>query len=527
MDKSLLWRGLVILAIIAAFAFSAFPLKDKINLGLDLRGGVHLELEVQTDDALGAETQKDIERVLEELRDAGVTTAAAADEETNSFVVRGVPQDKQEVVDTAVEEFLPSWNFRQADRDLSFQRKNEAIDDIREKAVRQALQTVRTRIDAFGVAEPIIQRRLGSNRIVVQLPGVDDPQRVIELLKSTAFLEFRLVHDLAGGTSQPAVAPTAAQLLSLYGGTLPDDVELFSQTLRDSFGEAVGEQFYGLEKRQVITGRDLKDARPSIGEFNDAVVQFNLTPDGARRFGDVTGSSINRRLAIVLDGEVRSAPNINSRITDSGIIQGGFTQVEVEDLSLTLRSGALPARMKVLSQTSVGPTLGQASIDQGFRAGMIGAGFVVLAMFFVYKGTGFNAIVALSLNFVLVFGALAYFGAALTLPGLAGIVLIIGMAVDANVLVFERIREELRNGRTVKAAVNSGFAKALSSVLDANITTLIAAMFLFNFGTGPVRGFAVTLSVGILASVFTAIIISRFMFDTLLSRRGRIEKLSI
>ena len=525
MDKSLLWRGVLILGIVALAAFFAFPLQEKINLGLDLRGGVHLELQVEVDDALQAETGKDIERILEELREAGVTTARSADEELNSFVIQNVPADKDEAVQEAVDTFLISWKYRRSGSDLRFNRDGDATDELRDKAIRQAEQTIRNRIDAFGVAEPVVQRRLGSDRIIVQLPGVDDPERVKDLIGQTAFLEFRLVDELAGGGR--AVADTEAGLLGLYGGRLPADLEIFPQTLRDSFGDVVGQQYYALEKRQVVTGRDLKDARPSLGQFNDPVVQFSFTPDGADRFGEVTGNNVGRGLAIVLDGQVQSAPNIESRITDTGIIRGSFTQTEVEDLSTVLRSGALPAEITYLSETSVGPSLGQDSIDQGFRAGLIGAGLVVLAMLFVYKGTGINAIIALAFNFVLVFGLLSYLDATLTLPGIAGIVLTIGMAVDANVLVFERIREELRLGRTVKSAITSGFSKALSSVLDANITTLIAAMFLFNFGTGPVRGFAVTLSIGILASVFTAIINSRWLFDLLLSRRQRVEKLSI
>ena len=525
MDKSLLWRGVLILGIVGLAAFFAFPLQEKINLGLDLRGGLHLELEVEADDALRAETQKDVQRILQELEDAGVRTARVEDEELNSFVIKNVPADKDDAVREAVDDFLFNWDYRRSGNDLRFSRDGDIAADIREKSIRQAEQTIRNRVDAYGVAEPIVQRRLGSDRIIVQLPGVDDPERIKGLIKSTAFLEFRLVDEIGSGGR--AIADSEAGLLSLYGGRLPSDLEIFPETLRDSFGEVVGEQFYALEKRQVITGRDLKDARPSLGQFNDPVVQFSLTPDGAQRFGEATGNNVGRGLAIVLDGRVRSAPNIESRITDTGIIRGSFTQTEVEDLSMTLRSGALPAGINFLSETTVGPSLGQDSIDQGLRAGLIGAGLVVLAMLLVYKGTGLNAIIALAFNFVLVFGLLSYLGATLTLPGIAGIVLTIGMAVDANVLVFERIREELRLGRTVKSAIASGFSKALSSVLDANITTLIAAMFLFNFGTGPVRGFAVTLSIGILASVFTAIINSRWLFDLVLSRRQRVESLSI
>ena len=317
------------------------------------------------------------------------------------------------------------------------------------------------------------------------------------------------------------------EILGQYGGTLPDHLEIVAQDLRGEDGNVVGQGYYALEKRPVITGRDLKTARASLGQFQEPVVNFSLTHEGAQIFEDWTGANVGRPLAIVLDGRVQSAPTIESRISDSGVITGSFTQQEVEDLATVLRSGALPAGIEYLEQRAVGPSLGQDSINQGTRAFAYGIALVLVVMLFVYKGSGINAMVALALNFVLVFGVLAYFGAALTLPGIAGLILTIGMAVDANVLVFERIREELHNGRTVKASVVSGFGKAWSSILDANLTTLIAAIFLINFGTGPIRGFAVTLTVGILASVFTAVFNSRLLFDLLLSRSGRVERLSI
>ena len=302
---------------------------------------------------------------------------------------------------------------------------------------------------------------------------------------------------------------------------------LFEGDVTDREGRTIGTNYYAVERRAAVTGRDLKNARPSLGQFNQPVVNFTFTADGAERFGKLTGANINRGLAIVLDGRVVSAPVIESRITDSGVIRGSFTQREVEDLSLVLRSGALPAGIEYLEERTVGPSLGRDSIEQGLRAGLIGFTLVILLMLVVYKLTGVNAVIALALNVVLVFGALSYLGATLTLPGIAGIILTIGMAVDANVLVFERIREELHAGRTVKSAIDAGFAKALSSILDANATTLIAALFLFQFGTGPIRGFAVTLSIGILASVFTAVIVSRWIFDLVLTRKKRVEKMSI
>jgi preprotein translocase subunit SecD len=289
----------------------------------------------------------------------------------------------------------------------------------------------------------------------------------------------------------------------------------------------IGQQFWALEKRRVVTGRDLKTARQSAGQFQEPTVAFSLTTEGGRKFGEVTGANVGRGLAIVLDQKVVSAPTIQSRISTEGVITGSFTIQEVQDLVTVLRSGALPAGLTYLEERTVGPTLGQDSIEKGLQAGWIGGAVVVVTMLLVYQIVGVNAVFALALNIVLVFGALALFRATLTLPGIAGIVLTIGMAVDANVLVFERIREELRSGRTVKSAIAAGFGKALSSIFDANLTTLIAAVFLFMFGTGPIRGFAVTLSVGIVASFFTAVFVSRFLFDVVTSRRRRLDKLPI
>ncbi len=525
MKRELMWRGLVIAAVVAIAAWSAYPLDESVNLGLDLQGGIHLVLQVQSEDAIRSETNKDMDRLLQELRDAGVSTVSAGQESNTAFEVTGVTSDRDVAVSEIVEDYLPGWNWQRRGELLRFDMKAQNVNEIRNLAVTQALETIRNRVDAFGVAEPVIQRQglEGSDRLVVQLPGVDDPERVKSLIKNTAFLEFRLVDYPPGGGG----VGSREQALANYGGRLPDRLELLSGPVKGPGGETVGTQYYAVERRPVITGRDLKTARPGLGEFNQPVVNFFLTHEGGELFAKATGDNVGKGLAIVLDGNVVSAPNIKSRIGDSGLIEGSFTRQEVEDLSTVLRSGALPAGITYLEERTVGPALGQDSIDRGLEAGLLGLMLVVLAMMVVYKGTGINAVVALTLNIVLIFGALAYFGATLTLPGIAGIVLTIGMAVDANVLIFERIREELRHGRTVKSAVEAGFGKALSSVLDANITTLIAALFLFQFGTGPIRGFAVTLSIGILASLFTAIFVSRWLFDLLLSRRRRVERLSI
>lgn len=524
MNRNLRWRGVFIVALVALAAFSAYPLHEKINLGLDLRGGIHLVLRVKTEDALEAETNKDMDRLQQEARDAGIGSAAVTRRSTVSFVATGVPERDDSKIKKIVDDFLFAWDWSRQGSDLTFDMKPANVKEIEHLAVIQALETIRNRVDAFGVSEPVIQRQgLDSDRLVVQLPGVDDPERVKDIIKQTAFLEFRLVDYPPGGGG----VSTREEVLAHYGGQLPAELEIMDGDVRDDQGAVLGTFYYAVEKRQVITGRDLKGARPGLGQFSEPVVNFNLTHEGGQKFGQVTGANVGRGLAIVLDSRVVSAPNINSRITDSGIIEGGFTQQEVEDLSTVLRSGALPAGLIYLEERTVGPTLGQDSIDQGLRAGLIGGALMVLTMLIVYKGTGINAVLALGLNMVLIFGALAYLNATLTLPGIAGIVLTIGMAVDANVLIFERIREELRSGRTVKSAIAAGFSKALSSILDANITTLIAALFLFSFGTGPIRGFAVTLSIGILASLFTAIIVSRWIFDLLLSGRDRVDRISI
>ncbi|NJL27323.1 MAG: protein translocase subunit SecD [Thermoanaerobaculia bacterium] len=519
MNRSLTIRGLVIAGVAALLAFSAWPPKEKINLGLDLRGGMHLVLQVETSDALRAEADLDADRLVSELGDEDVKGVKAERTGDTTFELSGVPADRDGVVRDVVDRYLPGWiSSRNGDK-LQFEMTGDHVASIRDLAVRQAVETIRKRIDAFGVTEPTISR--SGDRVVVQLPGVDDPERIKRLLKNTAFLEFRLVVQGTGPTT------SREALIGALGGRVPDDVEILEETVRDENGKVVGDRYWAIEKRRVITGRDLKTARPSSGEFNEPVVSFILTADGGRKFGEETGAHQGRNLAIILDGRVVSAPTIESRITDSGIIRGSFTQQEVQDLATVLRSGALPAGLTYLEERTVGPSLGQDSIDKGKQAGLLGFVLVVLCMLVVYNRSGINATSALVLNIVLIFGALAFFDGTLTLPGIAGIVLTIGMAVDANVLIFERIREEIRSGKTVKSAIATGFERALSAIVDGNLTTLLAALFLFMFGTGPIRGFAVTLSIGIVASLFTAVFVSRWMFDLFVVRLQRVDKLSI
>ncbi len=523
MKGSVLWRGLLILAVLVAAAFLAFPLEQNINLGLDLQGGMHLVLQVKTEDALRAETDSDMERLIQLAAGENVTGLGGRRSGDDQFEITGVTPESESKLTDLAERILPDWNIQDEPERMVFSRSAPATEQIRQLAVTQAIQTITNRIDQFGVTEPSIQEASGY-RIIVQLPGVDDPERVRSLIKNTAFLEFRIVRFPKGGgggvSSREAV-------LANYNGRLPEDLEILVQDVRDANGDVQGQAFYAVEKRRSVTGRDLRMARPGLGQYNDPVVQFSLTPTGADAFSELTGNNVGEGLAIVLDGKVVSAPVINSRIGDQGgIIEGRFTQQEVQDLSTVLRSGALPAGITYLEERTVGPSLGRDSIQNGLRAGLIGTALVVFCLLLIYKLSGINAVVALALNLLLLLAGLAMLNATLTLPGIAGILLTIGMAVDANVLVFERIREEVRAGRTVRSAIDQGFEKALTSIVDSNVTTLIAALFLFQFGTGPIRGFAVTLTIGLLASLFSAVFVSRWLFDLVLSSR-RVQRLSI
>ena len=523
MKRNLLWRGVLIAAVVLAAAAAAYPPRQKINLGLDLRGGMHLVLQVNTEDALRAETDLDMSRLVQRVKDEKLPEIKPRRTADSQFEVVGLAPDLRSSVAQLADKGLTRWSQHEDGGRLVFEMKPPDAIAVRDGAVRQAVETIRNRVDAFGVTEPLIQEA-GNQRIIVQLPGVDDPERVRKLIKNTAFLEFRITtYPERGG-----FGVTKEEILSHYNGKIPDDVELVesSSVREDKDGNPVGKTYYAVERRRTVTGRDLSTARPSQGRFGSPVVSFSLKPDGARAFGELTASNVHRGLAILLDGKVVSAPIINERISDSGVIEGNFTEKEVEDLATVLRSGSLPASLTYLEERTVGPSLGRDSIDEGLRAGVLGTSLVVVVMLLVYNLAGVNAIAALVLNVLMLFGGMGLFHSTLTLPGIAGVILTIGMAVDANVLVFERIREELRAGRTVRAAIDLGFDRAFTSIIDTHVTTLVSAMFLFQFGTGPIKGFAVTLTIGLLASLFTSVFVSRWIFDLVLSRR-RVQKLSI
>jgi preprotein translocase subunit SecD len=384
---------------------------------------------------------------------------------------------------------------------------------LRDQAVSQALETIRNRIDQLGVSEPLLQRQ-GSDRIIVELPGVDDPDRIKNLIKVTAMLEWKLVK--AGPTAEEAT------LLQPTNGQIPDDAEVVRGDPKRGQGG-----YYLVNKVSVVTGKDLRTVRRTQDEWNNPAVSFTLNSDGGARFEQATGENIGKMIAIILDGKVQSAPVVEDRISraQGGIIRGRFSEQEAEDLVIILKAGALPAGIKYLEERTIGPALGADSVRQGLLAGIVAILAVMAFMIVYYRMSGINAVFVLVLNVVLLFGALAYFKATLTLPGIAGIILGIGMAVDANVLVFERIKEEAAVGKGVLSSIQLGFSRAFTAIFDSNLTTIISAVFLFQFGTGPIKGYAVTLIISLLANVFTAVFVSHLIFDVAVKKTAK--KLSI
>ncbi len=519
MKGKLAWRWGLILAVTAAAVYFMLPTDKRIHLGLDLKGGIHLVLQVNTQDAVRAEVDDAMERVRGDLAEKGVApTSLSRLPDGDGFQVKLAPNTPAKVVDKIVDDRLAEFKVSRG-VDLSATLRPEVVRAIKDMAVRQGLETIRNRVDQFGVSEPVIQRQgIEGDRIVVQLPGVDDPARVKDLIRSTAFLEIKPV---------VRVAPTEEALLSASNGQVPEDSEVVSGDIEDLEGRVSGKEYYMVKRASVISGRDLRNARRSQDQYGQPAVSFTLNPEGANKFGAYTSAHIGDRMAIVLDNKVRSAPVIRGHISDSGIIEGNFTVQGAEDLALVLRAGALPASITYLEERTVGPSLGRDSVNRGLTAGLVGLILVAAFMLVYYKGAGINANVALVLNAVLLLGAIGALSATLTLPGIAGVILTIGMAVDSNVLVFERIREEMDLGKTVRNAVSLGFSRAFGTIIDTHVTTIVSALFLFQFGTGPIKGFAVTLTVGLAISMFTSVFVSRTIFEALLSRRAQVKTLSI
>ncbi|OEU47581.1 MAG: protein-export membrane protein SecD [Desulfobacterales bacterium S3730MH5] len=491
---------------------------EKIHLGLDLQGGMHLILEVQTQKAV----ENRIERTVQELRDAMKKAGiryAELDSDKDQISVHILNKKFIEAFDNMLDKEFAWLRLvsRAPDGDgliVRLDLPDQEVAYIKEMASKQAMETIRNRIDEFGVREPDI-RRQGENRILIQLPGIKDPQRAVNLIGQTALLEFKLVdeeHDV-----QQALK-----------GRIPPGDEIRYQVIEDKVTRRTTRTPFLLKKRTYLTGEYLTDARVQIdSQFGEPYVSMDFDKKGARLFERITEANVKKRLAIVLDGRVYSAPVIQEKISGGGArISGNFTTEDAKDLAIVLRAGALPAPVTILEERTVGPSLGRDSIEKGLRSMWVGGILVVLFIAIYYKKAGLIADIALFLDVLLIAATLAFFQATFTLPGIAGIILTIGMAVDANVIIFERIREEVRLGKTPRAAVDAGYSKATLTILDANVTTLIAALVLFQFGTGPVKGFAVTLSIGIMASLFTAIVVTRLFFDFLVFQR-RITHLSI
>lgn len=539
MSKSLRNRAILIVAVVLASIMGVVGLptsgtelrqnmEDRIRLGLDLQGGTHLVLQVNVHDAVNAEADQTIERLRTTLQTRQISYAAltridAADIYSDGGIeVQGIPVDQTTAFRQSIDETEFNWMYQPTESGAyRLSLRPLALAQIKQQTLSQSVETIRNRVDGLGVSEPTIQERgQGEYEILVQLPGVDDPARVKEIMQTTALLEIKRVQGGPYSSRQ--------QGLAAHNGILPVGTELIESVEPPDPGMTMtGNQWYLVGRVPAITGRDLRNARPGRDENNRPQVDFTLGADGARRFGEFTEQNIGNALAVVLDNKIQSVATIQSRITDSGRITGRFSQQRANDLSLVLRAGALPASMQYLEERTVGPSLGADSIRAGLSASLAGFLAVVIFMLIYYRMAGVNAVIALVLNIVILLAALGYISATLTLPGIAGIILTIGMAVDANVLVFERIREELRSGKTPVSAVDSGFGKALLTIIDTNTTTIIAAFFLFLFGTGPVKGFAVTLSIGLAANLFTAVFVSRTMFDYILSRRQRHVALSI
>jgi preprotein translocase subunit SecD len=516
-------------------------LQDNINLGLDLKGGSHLVMRVKTDQFLKSLTEGTALAIANAAKDAGFPPKEVKSETAGNYKITLEVEDPSKLsdIETAVKKKvdLNDWSSSVSGNTMTWTLTSTAQRTLAEQATDQAQRIIESRLNAVGVAEPLVQRHGGqsSHQILVQMPGIQDPERVKQLLSAESRLE--LVHVV----SPPSPAPvqtysTEEEAKASLGGTVPNNrkvVEYAERTEPVTAGQPAPatekpKQWVVVEWPPVVDGSELRNASATQSRgSSDYQIAFSFKPSGAEKFGAWTGANINQYMGVVLNDQVKSIAYIKSQIFDQGEISGRFTKESADDLALTLRSGALPAPIEYLEERTVGPSLGADSIRSGVRASLFGLLFVVAFMLFYYRGAGINAVIALLLNMILMLAALIMFGATLTLPGIAGIILTIGMAVDSNVLIFERIREELRTGKTIPSAVEQGFARAFTTIIDTHVTTIISSLFLFVFGTGPLRGFAVTLVLGLLINLFSAVYVSRTIFMWELSRKRKIESLSI
>src|SRR3984885_780977 len=533
MRKNLTSKAILIVAILLVFVFGIFgipngisgqawrdALAKRINLGLDLKGGTHLVLQVMVEEAVGAETDNALGRLQSDLQTAGVSAGSILKpnpSDPTTIQISGVPaakaSDARNVLDT---KYGQQYNISSTSDGYTLTLKPAEQQALEKKAMQNSIETITTRINSLGVTEPTVQEYgLGKNQILVELPGVDDPGRVRDIIQSTARLE---IHAVTGG---PFATQDAAKQST--GGNIPPDQELMQY---GGTNESEQGQYYLLQRIAVVSGSDFRDAQPGRDENGRPDATFILTRAAGDRFYDFTSKNVNKPMAVVLDNKVQEVANIQEAIRDQGRISG-LGEQKAKDLSLMLRTGALPASIHYLEERTVGPSLGADSIRKGVTAATVGMLAVMIFMLVYYKGAGINADLALFLNLVILLGFMGFTTATLTLPGIAGVILTVGMGVDSNVLIFERIREEIRAGKSPSAAVDQGFAHAWTTILDTHVTTMVSAAILFLFGTGPVKGFAVTLVFGLGANLFTAVFVSRTIFDAILNRKQRGEALSI
>jgi len=518
MPRNLGLRIGVVAVVLAISLWYLYPPKQRINLGLDLQGGIHLVLGVEADKHVSAQTERAAEDLKNGLERKGVGVKRVARDGLSSIVVDlANPSNWNDALTVAAE--FSSFDVRDRDEKagrFTLAMRDRAVAQLRDDAVRQGVETIRNRVDQFGVSEPTITRQ-GTDRILIQLPGVQDPERAKALIGKTALLEFRLLDE------QTSVEQAQA-------GRLPEGSEILYQRRIDKETKAERKIPYVVQKRTLLTGSELTRAEVQADPNSPCnwQVAIEFTATGTRIFGEVTEQNTGKHLAIILDGTLYSAPRINERIPGGrAVITGQFAVEEARDLAIVLRAGALPAPVTILEERTVGPSLGADSIRQGMIAIVGSAAAVFVFMLIYYRLSGLIADVALVLNLVILLACMAAFGATLTLPGIAGIALTIGMAVDTNVLIFERIREERRLGKSVRSAIEAGFARALRTIIDTHLTVMVTAGILYNFGTGPVKGFAVSLFVGLAASLFTAYFFTRLLFDLVYRGRRKVEAISI
>lgn len=543
MRQNLRWKTLFIVVVVVACILGITGIPSglsgkailastigRVHLGLDLQGGTHLILQVHVNDAVNAETDQAMGHLQDDFTKQGIPATVGKPDPKNHperIVVQGVPPEKAGDFRSLVDNDLGSnYDLKPLPGSATgyeLDMKATAVSALKERALQQSIETISNRINQLGVTEPTVQQHgLGAYQILVQLPGIDDPARVRNVMQQSGQLSIHLV--------QGGPFPDQATALAQYDGVLPEgSILLPGGNIGESSDSTTGQQWYVLQRTAVVSGNDLRDAQPQsdMSRGGAMAVGFTLTRAAGRRFGVFTGQNVGKQLAVVLDNRVKEAAVIQSRIDEQGQITGSFTPQSAHDLALVLRSGALPASFSYLDEEVVGPSLGADSIHDGVVAAITGFLVVALCMLIYYRGAGINAVLALVLNLVILMAYMAWVSATLTLPGIAGIILTIGMAVDSNVLIFERIREELRHGKSVPAAVDIGFRQAFITILDTHVTTVVSAVILFLFGTGPIKGFAVTLTVGLIANLFTAVFVSRVIFDYVLERMPRGARLSV